>query len=137
MMTSTNVEATGRRVKARHILLWIAAMLGVASFAFAGYQKLSGNAQMVQLFTAIGFGQWFRFLTGTLEILGAVALLVPRVRALGAFGLVGLMICALITNFALHIPPAPALIELVIVGLVAWGRRRELAPSWILRGERG
>jgi uncharacterized membrane protein len=36
---------------------------------------------MVGLFDAIGIGQWFRYLTGGLEVLGAVALLVPGSRA--------------------------------------------------------
>jgi uncharacterized membrane protein YphA (DoxX/SURF4 family) len=131
----TQAAGTGR-AKAWHVLLWVVAVVGAASFLMAGFLKLSGNAQMVQLFAAIGVGQWFRFLTGTLEVLGGVALLVPRLRALGALGLIGVMVGALITNFALHIPPASALVELVIAAIVLWGRRRELTPAWVLRGER-
>jgi uncharacterized membrane protein YphA (DoxX/SURF4 family) len=119
------------------VTLWLIQVLGAVSFVLAGYQKLSGSPDMVALFTAIGAGQWFRFLTGTLETLGGIALLIPRLRALGALGLVGVMIGALITNFALGMTPVPAVVELVIVAVVAWGRRHELTPSWVLRGQQG
>lgn len=116
-----------RPSKPWHVTLWVLQVLGAAMFLFAGFLKLSGSADMVSLFQAIGVGQWFRYLTGTLEVLGAVALLIPRLRALGALGLVGVMIGALITDlFVVDIPPAPALINLVIVAIVAWGRRGEL-----------
>ena len=43
----------------------------------AGGAKLAGNAQMVQLFDAIGIGQWFRIFTGVCELLTAILLLFP------------------------------------------------------------
>jgi len=120
--------------RARTIVLWVLAALGAASFLMAGFQKLSSDPGMVQLFSLIGFGPWFRYLTGTLETLGAIALLIPRLRVLGALGLIGVMIGAIITNALFHAPQVPALVELVIVAAVAWGRRRELNPAWILHG---
>jgi putative oxidoreductase len=114
-----------RPSKPWHVTLWVLQVLGAAMFLFAGFLKLSGSPDMVGLFQAIGVGQWFRYLTGALEMLGAVALLIPRLRALGALGLVGVMIGALITDLFVAIPPAPALINLVIVAIVAWGRRGE------------
>jgi putative oxidoreductase len=130
--TSTSPAAPARPGRIWHVALWALQVLGAVSFGFAGYQKLTGAPDMVALFATIGVGQWFRLLTGTLEILGALALLVPRLRALGAIGLVGVMIGALITNFALGISPLPALVELAIVAVVAWGRRRELTTSWVV-----
>ena len=120
--------------RARTTVLWVLAALGAASFLMAGFQKLSSDPGMVQLFSLIGFGPWFRYLTGTLETLGAIALLIPRLRVLGALGLIGVMIGAIITNALFHAPQVPALVELVIVAAVAWGRRRELNPAWILHG---
>ena len=125
---------TGRPGNAWHMALWVIQVLGAVSFMFVGYQKLTGSPDMVALFAAIGIGQWFRLLTGTLEILGGIALLVPRLRALGAVGLVCVMVGALITNFSLGISPVPALVELVIAGLIAWGRRHELTVAWVLPG---
>ena len=121
--------------RARTTVLWVLAALGAASFLMAGFQKLSSDPGMVQLFSLIGVGPWFRYLTGTLETLGAIALLIPRLRVLGALGLIGVMVGAILTNALLHTPQAPALVELVIVAAVAWGRRCELNPDWILHGQ--
>ena len=41
-----------------------------------GFFKLSGDPRMVGLFDAIGVGQWFRYVTGSLEVLGAILLLI-------------------------------------------------------------
>jgi hypothetical protein len=46
--------------------------------------KLLGESAMVQEFDTVGVGQWFRHLTGLLEITGGVALLAPSYSALGA-----------------------------------------------------
>jgi len=132
---NATVDTQVRSGRARTIVLWVLAALGAASFLMAGFQKLSSDPGMVQLFSLIGLGSWFRYLTGTLETLGAIALLIPRLRVLGALGLVGVMIGAIITNALFHAPQVPALVELVIVAAVAWGRRRELNPAWILRGQ--
>jgi hypothetical protein len=42
--------------------------------------KLSGQDMMVQEFDVIGLGQWLRYLTGILELAGAITLLrvLPR-----------------------------------------------------------
>ncbi|HEY3154888.1 MAG TPA: DoxX family protein, partial [Candidatus Binatia bacterium] len=58
--------------------LWILQIGAAGMFLMAGFLKLSGNAQLVELFGAIGVGQWFRYLTGTLEVAGAFLLLIPR-----------------------------------------------------------
>jgi uncharacterized membrane protein YphA (DoxX/SURF4 family) len=124
-LVTTEVARPG---KAWHVTLWVLQVLVAAMFLLAGYLKLASSPDMVALFAGIGIGQWFRYLTGTLEILGALALFIPRLRALGALGLAGVMIGALITDlFIVHISPLPALIDLVVVAVIAWGRRRELA----------
>jgi putative oxidoreductase len=124
-LVTTEVARPG---KAWHVTLWVLQVLAAAMFLLAGYLKLASSPDMVALFAGIGIGQWFRYLTGTLEILGALALFIPRLRALGALGLAGVMIGALITDvFIVHISPLSALINLVVVVVIAWGRRRELA----------
>jgi putative oxidoreductase len=124
-LVTTEVARPG---KAWHVTLWVLQVLAAAMFLLAGYLKLASSPDMVALFAGIGIGQWFRYLTGTLEILGALALFIPRLRALGALGLAGVMIGALITDlFIVPISPLSALINLVVVVVIAWGRRRELA----------
>ena len=91
----------------------------------AGFFKLSGDPRMVGLFDAIGVGQWFRYLTGSLEVLGAVLLLIPRLSGLGALLLVGVMLGAVATHlFVLGGSPLTAVIVLIVTGVIAWGRRK-------------
>ncbi len=53
-------------------------------FVAAGLAKLAGADMMVRQFEMIGLGQWLRPVAGSLEIIGGLALLVPRAGAYGA-----------------------------------------------------
>ena len=104
--------------------LWILQIAAAGMFLMVGFFKLSGDPRMVALFDAIGLGQWFRYVTGSLEVLGAVLLLIPRLSGLGALLLVGVMLGAVPTHlFVVGGNPLPAMILLIVTGVVAWGRR--------------
>src|SRR6266498_5489757 len=77
--------------------LWILQIGAAGMFLMVGFLKLSGDPQLVGLFEAIGLGQWFRYLTGSLEVLGAILLLIPRTSGLGALMLAGVMAGAVMT----------------------------------------
>ena len=116
------VPATGRR-RAVNIALWALQVFLALMFAMAGLAKVFGDPAMVEMFATIGIGQWFRYAVGTLEVAGAVGVLVPRVSGLAALGLVCLMIGAILTNlFVLGASPLLPLGLLVVGALVAWGR---------------
>jgi putative oxidoreductase len=105
--------------------LWILQIGAAGMFLMVGFLKLSGDAQMVGLFDAVGLGQWFRYVTGSLEVMGAVLLLVPRLSGLGALLLVGVMLGAVPTHlFVVGGSPLPAIILLIVTGVTAWGRRQ-------------
>jgi uncharacterized membrane protein YphA (DoxX/SURF4 family) len=105
--------------------LWVLQIAAAGMFLMVGFFKLSGNPQMVGLFEAIGLGQWFRYLTGALEVSGAFLLLIPRTSGLGALMLAGVMVGAVLTHvFIVGGSPLMAIVLLVVTGLVAWGRRR-------------
>jgi uncharacterized membrane protein YphA (DoxX/SURF4 family) len=107
-----------------NITCWALAGLAAAAFLAAGASKLAGAPPMVEMFGKIGAGQWFRYLTGALEVIGAVALLVPRAAFYGAVLLAIVMVGAIVTHLAvLGGSPVPALVLLVIVGAVAYLRR--------------
>ena len=72
--------------------LWILQIGAAGMFVMVGFFKLSGDPQMVGLFDAIGLGQWFRYVTGSFEVLGAIFLLIPRLSGVGALLLVGTML---------------------------------------------
>ncbi len=104
--------------------LWILQIGAAGMFLMVGFLKLSGDPQMVGLFDAIGLGQWFRYVTGTLEVAGAFLLLIPRTSGLSALMLFGVMIGAVVTHvFIVGGSPLMAIILLVVMGVVAWGRR--------------
>jgi uncharacterized membrane protein YphA (DoxX/SURF4 family) len=122
---STSTET--RPGKALTIALWVVQLGLTAMFLMAGGSKLAGAPAMVGLFDAIGIGQWFRYVTGTLEVLGAVLLLVPRVNGLGAALLIPVMLGAITTHLAvLHSSPSMPLALLVGLAFVAWGRRAQI-----------
>jgi hypothetical protein len=53
-----------------------------------GATKLTGTANTVGYFEAIGWGQWFRYLTGCIDVVGVVLLFVPRYTFYGTIVLI-------------------------------------------------
>jgi uncharacterized membrane protein YphA (DoxX/SURF4 family) len=98
-----------------------------AAFAAAGAAKLAGVPFMVQLFGQLGFGQWFRIVTGIVEITGALALLYPRTAALGGLWLGATMFFGTLTHlFILHTSPVPAIVLGLANALIVYLRRDQL-----------
>ena len=110
------------------VSLWVVRGLLALAFAGAGGAKLYGVPMMVQEFEHIGLGQWFRYLTGTLELLGAFLILAPSLVAFGALLLIGIMIGAIITHlFVIGGTAVPALVLLVLSAIVAYAKRGQVA----------
>jgi len=125
VLTEGTQSASGSAGKLVNVVLWVLQIAAAGMFLMVGFLKLSGNVQLVGLFEAIGLGQWFRYLTGTLEVAGAFLLLIPRTSGLGALMLAGVMVGAVVTHvFIVGGSPLPAIILLVVTGIVAWGRRQ-------------
>src|SRR5712672_4245508 len=73
-----------RRSRSGVIALWVVQIALAGMFLLAGGSKLVGAPAMVTLFNTIGVGQWFRYVTGLIEIGSAIALLVPSIAVFGA-----------------------------------------------------
>jgi putative oxidoreductase len=126
-MSQTVIAGTrlrsGSTGKIINVGLWILQIGAAGMFLMVGFFKLSGDPRMVGLFDAIGLGQWFRYVTGSLEVLGAILLLIPRLSGLGALLLMGVMLGAVPTHlFVVGGSPLSAIILLIVTGVVAWGR---------------
>lgn len=108
--------------------LWLVRGLLALAFAAAGSAKLYGVPMLVQEFEHMGLGQWFRYFTGTLEIIGAVTILLPSFAAFGAVLLICIMIGATITHlFVIGGSPVPALVLLALSAIVAYAKRGQIA----------
>jgi putative oxidoreductase len=103
--------------------LWVLQIVSAGMFLMAGTLKLSGNPMMVQMFGVIGLGQWFRYLTGAIEVVGAVLLVIPSVAAYGALALAMTMIGAIITHlFIVGGSPMVPILLLASTTTIAWAR---------------
>lgn len=104
--------------------VWTLQILLALVYLGAGTAKLVGVDSMVEEFQKIGIGQWFRYVTGTIEMVGAVSLLIPRLSGLGAMILAATMVGAIFTHlFVFANSPLAPLILLVLVATVIWARR--------------
>ena len=130
MMHSALTPAAPTRApqrKGANIALWVLQAFLALAFAGAASGKLLGKPEMVALFEAVGVGQWFRYVTGLMELTGALLIVVPRTKFFGAALLSLVMVGAVMTHlFILHNSPAAPAVLLVLAGVVAWARRGEV-----------
>ncbi|MXQ06629.1 DoxX family membrane protein [Alphaproteobacteria bacterium GH1-50] len=98
------------------------------AFLYFGLTKLLGTPSAVALYEALGMGQWIRYVTGSVETLGAVALWVPGAQALAALALTLTMVLAI---FAMLVFIGGAwwhlALLLVLSALAAYAYRGQLA----------
>jgi uncharacterized membrane protein YphA (DoxX/SURF4 family) len=92
-------SSAGRTGRAGNVALWVLQVGAAAMFFMAGGMKLAGAPDMVAMFEVLG-GQWFRYVTGGVEVVGAALLLVPRLAGVGALLLAATMVGAIFTHVA-------------------------------------
>ncbi|MDP9115574.1 MAG: DoxX family protein, partial [Acidobacteriota bacterium] len=110
--------------RVRLVVVWILQLLVAAAFIRVGVSKLASSPPMVDLFAKIGLGQWFRYLTGTLEVAGGIGVLIPRLSLYAALLLVLVMLGAIVSQLViLGGSVRPALVLLLLASAVAWLRR--------------
>jgi len=115
------------RVSTGRVVLWVGQVLVAGMFLMAGGSKLAGTPEMVAMFNAVGIGQWFRYVTATIEVGSAIALLVPPLALYGALALVATMTGAVFTHvFIVGGSPLPALVLGALSAAIAWARRDQL-----------
>ncbi|WP_035697451.1 DoxX family protein [Glycomyces tenuis] len=118
--------AKGRR-RGLNITVWVAQALFAAFFVFASVPKILGDDANVASFEQIGAGQWFRVVTGLVELAGAIGLVVPRLSSLAAAGLAIVMLCATWVNQVPLDMPLWAGVNTIVFAAafaaIAWYRR--------------
>ncbi|WP_375417173.1 DoxX family protein [uncultured Hymenobacter sp.] len=112
---------------ARNIAAWVLqGLLGLA-FIASGAKKFTDLSGTLTMFSSLGLPAILAYLIAGGEVLGGIGLLVPRFTRPAALGLAVIMIGALVMH-ATKIPGGlangvPALVLLVLLGIVLWLRR--------------
>lgn len=88
-------------------------------FAASGGAKLASLPFEVEAFARWGYSPAFMYLTGVLEVAGAIGLLLPRLSALSSLCLSGLMVGAIATH-AIHSEWPMFAIASTIMAAAAW-----------------
>jgi putative oxidoreductase len=109
---------------------WAARVVIFLLFLFfaSGKFNTAADGPWAILFKQIGIGQWFRYLTGALECLGAFLVLLPKTVEAGLALLAVILLGAMGTQiFALHRPADAFVAFALLCALVAfWLHRRRV-----------
>lgn len=79
----------------KKIISWIFSVLAALILLQTLFFKFSASPESVAIFSQLGVEPWGRVLTGILELIASILLLVPKTRPFGAITAVGLMAGAL------------------------------------------
>ena len=121
-----NVKTRGRAKPRLEITQWIIRAAVAFVFVSSGLEKFSiGPAQeWIRIFARIGLGDWFRYLTGAMEIAGGVLLVIPSTTRVGVALLVTCMLGAIVCHVFVLGDPFSSIINLgLIVAILAAGRQ--------------
>ncbi|WP_067841939.1 DoxX family protein [Nocardia lijiangensis] len=101
--------------------LWtLQILLGLFFVIASGIPKFVGQADAVRIFDAIGFGDWFMYFTGLVEVAGGIGLLIGRLAGAAAAGLSITMVFAAATQAFVLDAPSYAVFPLVLAAVFAW-----------------
>jgi uncharacterized membrane protein YphA (DoxX/SURF4 family) len=99
------------------IRTWVPRVVMGMFFISMGSQKFT-EPYWVGVFGTIGVGDWLRYVTGTLQVGGALLLLVPRTALIGAAMLATTMVGAMLAWMFFLGSPGSAVIPAVILTML-------------------
>jgi putative oxidoreductase len=105
------------------ILWWVLRILLGAAIIFFSIPKLTGDQQALQTFSALPGAPLLRYLTGILELVGGILLLVPRTALYGAAMVAFTMLGAIASHLFVLGTGGPfpfAIAFLLIAGAIIW-----------------
>jgi putative oxidoreductase len=95
--------------------------IGVAfAFLFVGITKFNNDprGEWFKIFEQIGFGQWFRYFTGVMQVAGAILLLTRSTLTIGAAMLACTMVGAMFFDIFVAHAVGYAFLPLVLLGAI-------------------
>ncbi len=130
LAASTTALLPPPATRGRSARVGLAVLQGLLSvvYLFSASGKLTLDPTVVAGFAVLGFSPAGTVVIGVLELLGALGLLVPRLAGITSWALVGLMVGATVATVLAvgGVLVAMPAVTLVLVGIVAWARRREV-----------
>jgi putative oxidoreductase len=113
------LRATGNRSRpVRGAILTLSVLLALL-FAYQGLTKFGESRLWTTVFTRIGLGMWFRYVTGAIEAGGAALLLYGPTRLVGALLLACTMVGALLTHvLAIGVGPQTVVVVVLLAALL-------------------
>jgi uncharacterized membrane protein YphA (DoxX/SURF4 family) len=110
----------------RNTIAWVLQVLLGLFFIFAGFNKLRDLSATVSMFGNLGLPSVLAYVVGGGELLGGIALMIPRLTRLSVMGLLIIMIGAVFIHIT-KIPGGlaggiPALVCLILLAVLLWLR---------------
>lgn len=103
---------------------WAMRLSAGVLFVAVGLAKFETKSYWVELFAEVGLGNWFRYLTGVLQVLGGLLLLAPATMRAGTVlagctmaGAVAVHLFVLDTGIGGAIIPAGLLVFVAVIAL--------------------
>lgn len=105
---------------------WVVRAAVAFIFVSSGLEKFSigSGAEWIKIFARIGWGDWFRYLTGGLEIAGGILLMVPFTSTLGAALLVACMVGAIAAHIFKLGDPFSSIINILLIVAILFAARK-------------
>jgi putative oxidoreductase len=102
------------------LIIVVQVVLGLL-FLLIGSMTVAGMKMFVENFRRFGYPQWFRIVTGSLEVLGGIGLLIgiwlPWLAALASAGLILVMLGAVVTEVRTREPLQKIVLPIVLGAL--------------------
>ncbi len=102
------------------LIIVVQVVLGLL-FVLIGSMTVAGMKMFVENFQRFGYPQWFRIVTGSLEVLGGIGLLIgiwlPWLAALASAGLILVMLGAVVTEVRTREPLQKIVLPIVLGAL--------------------
>ena len=117
----------------RKVIYWVSTGLMAALSVFAAVTYLLGTPQSVEGFSHIGYPQQLRVILGIAKLLGAIALVVPRLPKLKEWAYAGFTfawICAFVAHYLANDGPRAFMPLILLVLLVISYVTRPASRQW-------
>ena len=115
--------ASGRTEKLAAVkrgAVFVGRILLAAVFLVAAAMKLVAIEFEVHSFEHFGYAPWFMYVIGAMELAGGLMLLAPSLAAVGAIGMMPIMVGAAVSHIVAGDSITATLPAIVVLGLLGW-----------------